>query len=174
LCIHAGAQADPEAQHSLSPSLSRVGRLSPAASPAPTRAHLPSFSSANWLSPPGSSPVLPLSSFFPGAQRPEIPSDLPSSGPARQGSAAALHKGNPYALVPQNSNPSRHQRPQRRLLFPSAAQTPRPHHRPAVPSHPGPPHPPQKLPLATWRLPEPSICALSLCTIGISRRNHRR
>jgi hypothetical protein len=56
-----------------------------------------------FLSLPGRARASAPLSLFPFLLRrngPEIPGELLFSGPARQGSAAALHKGNPYALVP--------------------------------------------------------------------------
>jgi hypothetical protein len=138
----------------------------------PARAPAPLLSRSARLAPRVST-FFSLSFFLPGAQRPEIPGDLPSPRPARQGSAAALQKEPPE---PQNPNPTpaspedlQHRRP-----LSSSALSPRPRCGQATPPHLRPPQSPCPLPHAIQKLPEPSICTLSPCIAGNPRRSCRR
>jgi hypothetical protein len=110
-----------EPRPSSPPSLGRLSLLSLSPRTGRATAQLPlsprpPSSSADCLAPPGS-PVSSLSSPSPRRNLPpEISGELPCSGPARQGAAAALqsrrlHLGfSPVAATPRTPNPSRQSR----------------------------------------------------------------
>jgi hypothetical protein len=115
----------------------------------------------------------PLPPFLPGVQRfPRTRRRAALTGPARQGSLAALQRGSPEPRVLTLA--LRRPRTLSSAAPCSAASPSLPRRRAAAPERHRPRQPPRSPHLTTGRLPEPSTRTPNLRITGISSRSRRR